>query len=68
MTNSLVKKSGKVIWNTLESEHRGDDAGNKKYVVRKFLQFQMMDDKLILDQVHEYENLVANVLSEGIEM
>ncbi|KAL0451681.1 UNVERIFIED_CONTAM: hypothetical protein Slati_1146200 [Sesamum latifolium] len=28
----------------------------------------MTDDKPIMDQVHEYENLVADVLSEGMEM
>ncbi|KAL0311401.1 UNVERIFIED_CONTAM: hypothetical protein Sangu_2434800 [Sesamum angustifolium] len=28
----------------------------------------MADDKLIMDQVHEYENLVADVLSESMKM
>ncbi|KAL0383157.1 UNVERIFIED_CONTAM: Retrovirus-related Pol polyprotein from transposon TNT 1-94 [Sesamum calycinum] len=44
---------------------RGDDAGRKKYFVGKWLQFQMIDEKPIMDQIHEYENLVADVLSEG---
>ncbi|KAL0406670.1 UNVERIFIED_CONTAM: hypothetical protein Slati_3980900 [Sesamum latifolium] len=45
-----------------------DDAGRKKYVVGKWLQFQMVDEKPIMDQIHEYENLVADVLSEGMKM
>ncbi|KAA0056743.1 ty1-copia retrotransposon protein [Cucumis melo var. makuwa] len=53
---------------TLESRYGGDDAGRKKYVVGKWLQFQMTDDKSIVEQIHEYENLVANVLSEGMKM
>ncbi|KAA0036921.1 ty1-copia retrotransposon protein [Cucumis melo var. makuwa] len=40
----------------------------KKYVVGKWLQFQMTDDKPVVEQIHEYENLVANVLSEGMKM
>ncbi|TYJ97996.1 ty1-copia retrotransposon protein [Cucumis melo var. makuwa] len=28
----------------------------------------MTDDKPVVEQIHEYENLVANVLSEGIKM
>ncbi|KAK4381929.1 hypothetical protein Sango_2920000 [Sesamum angolense] len=56
------------IWNTLETRYRGDDARRKKYVVGKWLQFHMTDDKPIMDQVHEYENLVADVLSEGMKM
>ncbi|KAL0453365.1 UNVERIFIED_CONTAM: hypothetical protein Slati_1314600 [Sesamum latifolium] len=58
------QKSSKEIWNTLETRYGGDDACMKKYVVGKWLQFHMADDKPIMDQVHEYENLVADVLSE----
>ncbi|KAJ8762866.1 hypothetical protein K2173_022995 [Erythroxylum novogranatense] len=28
----------------------------------------MVDDKLVMDQVHEYKNLVADVLNEGMKM
>ncbi|KAL0320415.1 UNVERIFIED_CONTAM: hypothetical protein Sradi_5303000 [Sesamum radiatum] len=73
MSNTLFdlfvnQKSAKEIWNTLETRYGGDDAGRKKYVVGKWLQFHMVDDKPIMDQVHEYENLVADVLSEGMKM
>ncbi|KAL0290771.1 UNVERIFIED_CONTAM: Retrovirus-related Pol polyprotein from transposon TNT 1-94 [Sesamum angustifolium] len=61
-------KSGRTIWNTLESRYGGDDAGRNKYVVGKWLQFEIVDGKSIMDQVHEYENLVANVLSEDMKM
>ncbi|KAK4383081.1 hypothetical protein Sango_2811900 [Sesamum angolense] len=61
-------KSARTIWNTLESRYGGDDAGRKKYVIGKWLQFQIVDGKSILDQVHEYENLVADVLSEDMKM
>ncbi|KAA0055836.1 ty1-copia retrotransposon protein [Cucumis melo var. makuwa] len=64
----VVQKSAKDIWSTLESRYGGDDAGRKKYVVGKWLQFQMNDDKPVVEQIHEYENLVANVLSEGMKM
>ncbi|KAA0026033.1 ty1-copia retrotransposon protein [Cucumis melo var. makuwa] len=64
----VVQKSAKDIWSTLESRYEGDDAGRKKYVVGKWLQFQMTDDKPVVEQIHEYENLVANVLSEGVKM
>ncbi|KAL0441840.1 UNVERIFIED_CONTAM: Retrovirus-related Pol polyprotein from transposon TNT 1-94 [Sesamum radiatum] len=73
MSNTLFdlfvnQKSAKEIWETLETRYGGDDAGRKKYVVGKWLQFHMTDDKPIMDQVHEYENLVADVLSEGSVM
>ncbi|KAL0451543.1 UNVERIFIED_CONTAM: hypothetical protein Slati_1132400 [Sesamum latifolium] len=62
------QKSAKEIWYTLETRYGGDDVGRKKYVVGKWLQFHMVDDKPIMDQVHEYENLVADILSEGMKM
>ncbi|KAK4393567.1 hypothetical protein Sango_1827500 [Sesamum angolense] len=73
MTNTLFDlfvnhKSARTIWNTLESRYGGDDAGRKKYVVGKWLQFQIVDGKSIMDQVHEYENIVADVLNENMKM
>ncbi|KAL0456155.1 UNVERIFIED_CONTAM: hypothetical protein Slati_0954700 [Sesamum latifolium] len=70
MNNTLFdlfvnQKSAKKIWNTLKIRYGGDDADRKKYVVGKWLQFHMVDEKPLMDQVHEYENLVTNVLSEA---
>ncbi|XP_050943684.1 uncharacterized protein LOC127150312 [Cucumis melo] len=64
----VVQKSAKDIWSTLKSRYGGDDDGRKKYVVGKWLQFQMTNDKPVVEQIHEYENLVANILSEGLKM
>lgn len=61
-------KSAKEIWDLLEKKYGGDDAGKKKYVVGKWLHFRMVDDKPIMEQVHEYENLTADVLNEGMKM
>ncbi|KAL0381502.1 UNVERIFIED_CONTAM: Retrovirus-related Pol polyprotein from transposon TNT 1-94 [Sesamum angustifolium] len=73
MTNTLFDlfvnhKNARTIWNTLESRYGGDDVRRKKYVVGKWLQFQIVDGKSIMDQVHEYENIVADVLNEDMKM
>lgn len=73
MTNALFdlfisNKSAKAIWETLEKKYETDDAGKKKYATGKWLQFKMVDDKPIMNQVHEYENLVADILTEGMKM
>ena len=64
----VIFKSAKVIWTKLEAKYGSDDAGKRKYVVGKWLQFQIMDDKPIMEQVHVYENLCAEVLAEGMKM
>ncbi|KAL0342697.1 UNVERIFIED_CONTAM: hypothetical protein Scaly_1932300 [Sesamum calycinum] len=50
MNNSLFNlflnyRIAKEIWTTLETRYRGDDIERKKYVVGKWLQFQMIDEK-----------------------
>jgi len=71
MSNSLLVlfmnfKSAKIIWTKLEAKCGSDDARKKKYVVGKWLQFQIVDDKSIMEQVYTYENLCAEVLNEGM--
>ncbi|XP_070014738.1 uncharacterized protein [Nicotiana sylvestris] len=61
-------KSAKVVWDNLEKKYGADDVGKKKYVFGKWIKFQMVDDKPIMEQVHEYENLTADSLNEGMEM
>lgn len=61
-------KSAKVIWTKLETKYGSNDAGKRKYVVGKWLQFLIFDDKPIMEQVHVYENLCAEVLAEGMKM
>ena len=55
-------KFAKIIWTKLEVKYGSDDARKRKYVVGKWLQFQIVDDKPIMEQVHAYE------MNEGMKM
>jgi guanylate kinase len=35
-------------------------------VVGRFLDYKMIDDKPIMEQVHEYQNIVLEILAEGM--
>jgi len=48
--------------------HGSNDAGKRKCVICKWLQFQITDEKPIMEQVHTYKNLCAKVLVEGMKM
>ena len=50
-------KAAKVIWTKLETKYDSVNAGKRKYVVGKWLQFQIVDDKPIMEQVHTYKDL-----------
>ena len=38
----------------------------KKYVVGRFLDYKMTDENPIMEQVHEYQNVVLEILAEGM--
>ena len=63
----LTFKSAKIIWEKLGFKEGAYDARKKKYVISEWLRFQITDDKPIIEQVHIYENMYAEVLKENIK-
>ncbi|KAK9672483.1 hypothetical protein RND81_12G103500 [Saponaria officinalis] len=61
-------KTAKGIWDALETKYGSDDFGTKKYAVARWLKFEIVDGKPIMDQIHDYENLVSEILGEGMEL
>jgi len=73
MSNPLVDpfvnfKYAKLIWTKLDAKYGSDDARKKKYILSKWPQFQITDEKPLMEQVHTYKNLCAKVLAEGMKM
>jgi len=62
----MIFKSAKIIWTKLEAKYGSDDAGKSNYVFGKWLQFHIVDDKPIMEQVHVYENLCAEQRHEDV--
>ncbi|WOG92343.1 hypothetical protein DCAR_0311607 [Daucus carota subsp. sativus] len=58
----------KEIWDALKTKYGSDDYGTKKYACSRWLNFRMSDDKPVLQQVHEYEYLCADIIAEGIKI
>ncbi|XP_024974719.1 uncharacterized protein LOC112512810 [Cynara cardunculus var. scolymus] len=46
------------LWKSLEFKYKSQEDGTNKYLVSQYLRFQMVDDKPILEQVHELQVLV----------
>ena len=58
----------KEIWDALKTKYGSDDYGTKKYACSRWLNFRMSDDKPVLQQVHEYEYLCADIIAEGMKI
>ncbi|KAK3008322.1 hypothetical protein RJ639_014426 [Escallonia herrerae] len=43
-----------------------EDAGSKKFVVSKFLDFKMVDSKTVISQVQEFQLILHDIHAEGM--
>lgn len=44
----------KNIWDVLTKKYITEDVGNEKYVLGKFLEYKMVDEKFVNDQITEF--------------
>ncbi|XP_074271414.1 uncharacterized protein LOC141595349 [Silene latifolia] len=61
-------ETAKDIWDALKTKYGTNDFGTKKYACNRWLNFRITDDKPVLDQVHEYETLCADIIAEGMKI
>ena len=57
--------TAKELWNTLDKKYATEDAGSKKFVVGKFLDFKMEDNKSVVSQLEELQIIIHEILAEG---
>jgi hypothetical protein len=46
------------MWDTLSTEYRGSDAGTELYIIEKYHDYQMVDEKSVVTQAHEIQCMV----------
>ena len=61
-------KTAKELWDCLDKKYKTEDAGLKKFIVGKFLDFKMVDSKTVLSQVQELQVVVHDIHAEGMTL
>lgn len=56
----------KQLWEALDKNYKLEDAGIKKFLGRKFLDYKMVNTKLVVSQLKELQVLFSDLLSEGL--
>ena len=56
-------KSVKELWDSLEKKYKTKDAGTKKFVVGKFLDFVMVDSQTVISQVQSLQLILHDIHS-----
>ncbi|XP_075095033.1 uncharacterized protein LOC142173345 [Nicotiana tabacum] len=59
-------ETSKQLWIALARKYKTEDAGLKKFVAAKFLDYKMVDSKSVITQVQELQVIIHNLLAEGL--
>ncbi|KAL5547452.1 hypothetical protein UlMin_002683 [Ulmus minor] len=73
LTDSLYnvysdKKMAKELWESLDRKYKSEDAGSKKFVVNRFLDYKMVDSKSVISQVQEIQVILHEIHAEGMNL
>ncbi|XP_068314976.1 uncharacterized protein [Pyrus communis] len=61
-------KSAKALWNSLDKIYKTEDAGMKKFVVGRFLDYKVTDSKKVISQVQELQLILHEIHVEGMSL
>lgn len=61
-------KYAKEIWDTLQAIYLAEDASSKKFLVSNYMEFKMVDDKSITEQVQEFQLIANKIAISGIAL
>ncbi|XP_070022483.1 uncharacterized protein [Nicotiana sylvestris] len=59
-------ETSKELWIKLEKKYKTEDAGLKKFVAAKFLDYKMVDNKSVIAQVQELQVIIHDLLAEDL--
>ena len=60
--------SAKILWESLEKKYKTEDAGQKKFVVGRFLDYKMVDSRTVMSQLGELQLIIHEILDEGMKV
>ncbi|KAL0370874.1 UNVERIFIED_CONTAM: hypothetical protein Sangu_0405500 [Sesamum angustifolium] len=60
--------TARSLWESLEKKYKTEDAGLKKFIVGKFLDFKMVDSKTVINQVQEFQMILHDLHAEGMKL
>ena len=73
MTDSLFdiyqhETSSKTLWEKLEARYMTEDASSEKFLVSRFLNYKMIDEKPVIEQFHEIERILNTFKQYNLHM
>ena len=63
-----IKLTSKDLWESLEHKYKIEDAGAKKWIIGRFLDYKMSDSKIVVSQVQELQLIIHESHAEGMSI
>ena len=60
--------TSKELWTVLDRKYKTEDAGMKKFIAGKFLDFKMVDSKTVINQTQELQVIIRQLHDEGMTL
>ena len=60
--------TARELWESLYKKYKIEDAGLKKFVVGKFLDYKMLDSKTVISQVQDLQVILHDIHAEGMSL
>ena len=61
-------KTAKELWKSLQKKYKTEDAGSKKFMVGRFLNFVMVDSKTVISQAQDFQLILHDIHAEGMSL
>lgn len=60
--------TAKELWESFDRKCKAKDAGTNKHVVARFWDFNVVDKKIMLNQVQDLQVMLHDILIEGMAL
>jgi hypothetical protein len=61
-------KTARELWDSLDKNYKTKDAGTKKFIVSRFLDYKMLDSKIVISQVQELQLILHEIHAEDMTL
>ena len=60
--------TAREMWESLDKKYKTKNAGLKEFVVGKFLDYKMLDSKIVINQVQDLQVIMHDIHTEGMSI
>ncbi|GFZ10814.1 hypothetical protein Acr_22g0002120 [Actinidia rufa] len=60
--------TAKLLWDSLDKKYKVEDAGAKKFLIGRFLDFKMADSKKVMTQVQDFQLILHELAAEWMAL